>query len=248
MRQPDGMRTPAASPDSSSGVAPSDSTVTPLRLNVAVPPSPVTIAGGRKRSTCSRSAMPRPVQWRLEAVEQLGRAAGPGLALGEVGDGGGEAVDVEAALEPAVALDEPDAALGGQRPQLAAEDDLGGDGRGVHDDDVLELVHGVAQHAHDGRDAAAGGDEQDLRRAGAREHELAHGLVELHDQAGGGLADEVVAHGAARDRLDGDGDAAVGVGDLRGQRVRAPLPDAVDVDADADVLAGTWGASRGRGG
>jgi hypothetical protein len=48
---------------------------------------------------------------------------------------------------------------------------------------------------------------------------------------------QVVADLAAGDGLHRDGDAAVGAGQVGGDRVRAPLPHAVDVDADADVLA-----------
>ena len=58
---------------------------------------------------------------------------------------------------------------------------------------------------------------------------------------GVGAADQVVADLAVRDRLDGDRDAAVGARAV-GQRVGAPLADAVDVDADPDVLA----RARGR--
>ena len=50
--------------------------------------------------------------------------------------------------------------------------------------------------------------------------------------------DHVVADRAARDRLDGDAKQPVGAAGGRGQRVGAPLADAVDVDAEADVLAG----------
>ena len=50
MRHPEGMSTPASSPTSSNGVAPSASTVLPVALNVTSPPSPVTTMPGRKRS------------------------------------------------------------------------------------------------------------------------------------------------------------------------------------------------------
>jgi hypothetical protein len=49
--------------------------------------------------------------------------------------------------------------------------------------------------------------------------------------------DEVVAHQAVGDGLDGDGDAAVAARAV-GERVGPPLAYAVDVDADAEVLAG----------
>ena len=64
---------------------------------------------------------------------------------------------------------------------------------------------------------------------------------------GAGVADEVVADLAVRDRLDGDRDAAVGARAV-GQRVGAPQADAVDVDADADVLAGHVAAPSRRPG
>ncbi len=134
-------------------------------------------------------------------------------------------------------LDQPDAGRGGQRPQLAAEDDVVGGRRGVDQHGVLQLGTRLAQHPHDGRDAAAGGDEQRLGRTGRGEHELAGRLVQLQHQAGASLAHEVVAHDAAGDRLDRDGQAAVGTRG-RGQGVGAPLADALDVDADPDVLPG----------
>ena len=52
---------------------------------------------------------------------------------------------------------------------------------------------------------------------------------------------QVVADLAVGDRLDGDGDAAVGPVEGRGDRVGPPLADAVDVDADAGRTGpGRW--------
>ena len=51
-------------------------------------------------------------------------------------------------------------------------------------------------------------------------------------------ADDVVADLAVRDGLDGDRQQAVGRLAHRGERVGAPVADAVHVDADPDVLAG----------
>ena len=80
-----------------------------------------------------------------------------------------------------------------------------------------------------------------------REHELAR------RPARGGRAcraarraDEVGADQAVRDRLDGDRDAAVGARAV-GQGVGPPLADAVDVDADADVLPGHVAGPVGAG-
>jgi hypothetical protein len=93
----------------------------------------------------------------------------------------------------------------------------------------------VAQHPDDRCDARAGGDEEQLVVVGG-EHELAGRLLEVHQRAGHGLVDEVVADQAVRHGLDGDGDAAVSTRAV-GQRVGAPLADAVDVDPDPEVLA-----------
>ncbi len=54
IRQPDGISTPAASPESSNGSEPSVSTTVPDRLNVTVPPPPPVSSTGRKRSVRSR--------------------------------------------------------------------------------------------------------------------------------------------------------------------------------------------------
>ena len=80
--------------------------------------------------------------------------------------------------------------------------------------------------------------------ARAREGEVAGGLVEHHEGARRGGADQVVRDLAVGDRLGGDRDAARGdagggraVGAV-GQAVGPPVAHAVDVDADPDVLAG----------
>ena len=79
------------------------------------------------------------------------------------------------------------------------------------------------------------------------EGEVAGGLVELDDGADGGPSDQVVADHAVRDRLHGDRDAAVMSLVFGCQRVGPPLPDPVDVDADAHVLAGGVGAPAATG-
>src|SRR6202022_3857655 len=72
--------------------------------------------------------------------------------------------------------------------------------------------------------------------------EFSCGVVELDDGANRGASHEVVGHLAVGDGLDGDRDAAVGPVGVGGQRVGAPLTHAVDIDTDADVLAGRMGA------
>ena len=79
-----------------------------------------------------------------------------------------------------------------------------------------------------------------------RQHELAGRLLEVDERAGPQVVDEVVADQTVGDGLDGDRDEAVGAGAV-GQRVGAPLADAVDVDADPDVLAGDVAGPVGAG-
>ena len=107
IRQPEGIRTPAASPASSSGVAPSDSTVDAACV---VKRDGAAVAGGDDGGPEPLGVQPvghadaGPV--RLEVVEQPGRAARPGLALGEVGDELGQVGDAEHAVGVGVPLDE----------------------------------------------------------------------------------------------------------------------------------------------
>ena len=114
----------------------------------------------------------------------------------------------------------------------------------MHLCDVGQLVEVVAEHAHDGRDAAARGEEEHLRRGGVRQGEVPCGLVEHDEGAGASGPHQVVRDLAVGDGLGCDRDAvrrdagrrrAVGA---VGQAVRPPVTHAVDVDADPDVLPG----------
>ena len=237
MRQPEGISTPASSPASSSDVAPSASTSIVAGGEGHGPAVAGGQDGGAEALGVEALGDPSIGPAALERVEHPGGSAGPGLALVEVADQAGELLGVEHAVGVGVALDELDAPARGQHPQLAGEDDVLGGRRRVHDDDVAELVERVAQHPHHRRDAAAGGDEQDLVRARVGQDELAAGLVEVDEHPDPRAAHDVGADHAFGDRLDGDRDAAVGPVDRRRQRVRAPLAHAVDVEADPDVLA-----------
>ena len=167
-------------------------------------------------------------------------------------------VEVEQAVLVVVPGDEPDGAGGVEGLEVAAEDRVGPAGRDVEDDDVvvgaaLGAEHAgvgggeeVAQHADDRRDAGAGGDEEQLADQVVGEHELALGLLEVDQGAGLAVVHEVVADQAVGDGLDGDRDQPVGARAV-GQGVGAPLADAVDVDADAEVLAGHVAGPVGAG-
>ena len=246
------MRTPASSAASRIGVAPSASSVVPVLANETVPPSPVDQDGRAEALGVQPvgDAGRRPVL--LERLEHPDRPAGPGRRARA--DPGTSAAMAAASSIPAVSVCcstsriRPSAA---RSRSSAPKIDVVGGRRRVHQDDVGQrVVRVVAQHAHHRRDAGAGGDEQRLgralRRAGTNSPAawsswmIVPGLGPVH---------QVVADLAARDRLDGDADAAVGAGQVGGQRVGAPLADAVDVDADPHVLARACaGASRGRAG
>ena len=254
IRQPLGISIPASSAASRMGVAPSRSSVVP-ELKVTVPPSP---GSTRAVRNCSVVRLrPAAVVVRGEGVEQAGRAAGEGLALGEVGDQVGEVVDVEDAVLVVVPRDEADRAGGVERLEVADEDRVGVARCDVDDHDVvvgaaLRAQHAVvgareevAQHADDRRDAGPGGDHEVLAALG-RQHELTGRLLEVDQGAGSRLVDEVVADEAVGDGLDGDRDAAVAARAV-GERVGAPLAYAVDVDADAEVLAGHVAGPVGAG-
>ena len=139
IRQPDGIRTPAASPASSSVWSPGASrTVAGLGEGDGA-----TVAGGddgRAESFGVQAlghAVVVPVL--LECVEHAGRSACPGLALGEVVDQFVELGGVEHAVGVGVLLDQADSALAGQHAQFAAEDHVVGGGGAVHDHDVVDV-------------------------------------------------------------------------------------------------------------
>ena len=95
----------------------------------------------------------------------------------------------------------------------------------------------VAQHAHDRGDAGARGDEQQPCPAAARAARSRRPPGRAGPRAGPGRCTRWLLTLPSGIALTVIADAAVGaVG--RGQRVGPPLADAVDVDADADVLAG----------
>ena len=130
--------------------------------------------------------------------------------------------------------------LRGEAAELVAEDDLVGLAGRVQQDDVghLAALVEVAQHAHDRRDPAAGADEQQLGRAavsGARTRprrrpaRRSSRASPCRTRYGDTLPSSTCLTVIAMQPV-----LAVGV---RGQRVRAPVADAVDVDADPHVLA-----------
>ena len=86
-----------------------------------------------------------------------------------------------------------------------------------HHDVAVTVRRHVAQHPHHRGDAAAGGDEQELGCRRCVQREISGRLIEMHNSSYRCAVHEVIAHDALADGLDGDADAAVGAGDLRGQ-------------------------------
>ena len=106
---------------------------------------------------------------------------------------------------------------------------------------AVELAH----HAHDRGDPAAGADEERLlgERVGQAEGPL--DLAEVDHRVLADLAGEVRRHLALLDALDGDRDEVPRVVGVGGDRVGAPVADAVDLGADPQVLAGLVAGPRG---
>ena len=73
--------------------------------------------------------------------------------------------------------------------------------------------------------------------SGVGQHEGAFDAAEPDQVAGPGAAHQVGRDLAGLDQFRGDRDAAVGAAGVGGQRVGAPVVDAVDDDADPQVLA-----------
>jgi len=124
--------------------------------------------------------------------------------------------------------------------QLVAEDGVVlGVGR-VQVHDVAQAIAALerAEHAHDRRDAAAGGDEQQLLGDLVGEHERALDPTETYERPGLGVAVEERRDLAVPDQLGGDRDAPVRAPGVRRQRVRAPMVDPVDDHPDPQVLTG----------
>ena len=171
MRQPLGIRTPASSAASRIGVAPSGSTSVPdFGEGDACRPRR---APTRAVRNCSvTSSRPGRLVVGRERVEQPGRAARQGAALGRSGTSVAEVVDVEDAVHVVVPRDQADRAGVGERVQVAAEDRVAARwarrgrrrcrgpccGRAQHAG--VGAREQVAQHADDRRDAGAGGDEE----------------------------------------------------------------------------------------
>jgi hypothetical protein len=167
------MSTPGGLAGVEQGVAPSASTVMACSRKETVPPSPVTSTDGRNRSVCRRSAMPRAAKWSSRASSM---PVGPQAQVSRSARSGTSAASPSVLSMPSTSVCfstsriAPSAASARSSPAKMTSSD---GRRRVDDDDVVELGDGPAQHPHHGGDAAAGGDEQGLRRPRVRQHEVA---------------------------------------------------------------------------
>ncbi len=128
----------------------------------------------------------------------------------------------------------------GELGEVLAEDHPVGGPRRVDVDHVAELPAAIErpQHRHDRRDPGAGADEEELARRRVGHVEGAFDAAEPDDVPGPRAVHQVGRDDAAVDALRGDADQAVGTAGVGGQRVGAPVVDALDDDADPQVLAG----------
>ena len=93
-----------------------------------------------------------------------------------------------------------------------------------------------SQHRHDGCDATAGSDEQECFRGRVRQREVAFGRLQANDGARFDAVDQVGGQEALGGGFHGDRDVLVAAFGNRRQRIRPPVPFAVDAQTDADVL------------
>ena len=231
-----------------SACAPSLRASTPLLVKRIVPPSPCSASPlpmiGWKRSMCRRVASrPRAPSASTSASSISAGPADERLALAPVGAelGRGRSGVMRPCSPVSCTCRRKPGWRVVQRAQLVAEDHVVRGARGVEVHDVVEVLAALeaAQHAHDRRDPAAGADEEQLRRQRVGQHERPLDAAEADDRRPAARAlHEVGRDLALLDELRGDPDAAVGAAGVGGQRVGAPVVDAVDDHADAQVLAG----------
>jgi hypothetical protein len=178
----------------------------------------------------------------LHRVDQLARAREEGLAIAPVR---ADVVEIHRhkprVLAREVFVKRVARVARAHRAQVLAEDHLIGLARAVNVQDVAERVAALefADHAPDRCHAAAGADEQGTLGERLGQAELAFDIAKKHHRPGLRLPREIRRHLSAVDVLDGDRHQPLGMIGVGCERVRAPVADAVDLDADPQVLAGT---------
>ena len=204
---------------------------------MTVPPSPVAITVGRKRSTCSRSAAPASAQCAPEVVEHLVRPAGPGLPLGQVGDQLGQLGRGDPAVGAGVPLDQPDPAGGGERRAARRRRRRRrASGAECTTTTSSSSCRALRSMPMTGVMPLPAVTNSTFAGRGGRQGEVAGRLVQVHEHARRrALRIRWLLTAPSRTALTVTDEPAPGGA---GHRVRAPQPYAVDVDADPHVLAG----------
>src|SRR3954447_18940076 len=173
-------------------------------------------------------------------VEHRRRAARPGLAFDPVRHHVVQVLQREHAHRFGDLLVQPERlVLFSHRVQLVSEQNVALGRRRVDQMDIGHAVSSVQhpQHAHDGSQPRTAGQEEDLLGRRVRQNEVALGCRESDYGPRGEPADQVLGQEAFGHRFDRDADGGVVFGRDRGERVGPPVPAAVDLYADADVLA-----------
>src|SRR6185437_12172363 len=176
-----------------------------------------------------------------ERLEQAGRPAQERLALAPVRADRLHVVRRQASVRAGQAQVQPVAAVRAAQPrELAAEDHALARARAVHVDDIAQLALTLepAQHAGDRRDAAAGADEEQPLGRRLWQHEGAFDAAQAHHRSRLHARVEERRDLALLDELGRDRDQPVRPARLGGERVGAPVVNAVDGDAETHVLAG----------
>ena len=246
MRQPCGSSAPACSPATSSGVVPSASTSLPLASEAGRGRRPRRRRPRRRRGGSARGSVARAAPARSKrSVSASSRPAGPQAqvsALAPVGHAPVQLGDVPPAVPIVVVLVQRVARMvARERAQITAEDRVLGRRGEVHVRGVGQAARSPgerSQHPHHRRHAAAGRDEQQrmlerlaegrtprsAARAGPACPRRAW-LTRCSDTSPPGMRLTVMAMRPSRAPRH------------RRERVGAPVANAVDVDADAHVLA-----------
>ena len=200
--------------------------------------SPIT---GWKRSIASRLGSPSAAQWSTRASSS---SRGPEAKVWRTRQSGqirSRSLGRDPPLGPGQPQVQPVAAVAGvELGEPLGEDHILGAAGGVDVDRVGELVAALerAQHRDDRRHAGAGADEEELARRRLGDEEGPFDPAEPDQVAGPRGAHQVGRDDAGVDQLRGDADQPVGAAGVGGQRVGAPVVDALDDDPDPQVLAG----------
>ena len=242
IRQPNGIWIPTFSPASRSEVAPSISMVLSEIAKVTVPPSPpLSVRAMANRSMCRVVGQSRGIPHRFDRVEHGGGTARPRRPLRQSGTRSSRLSKSSLPSCLGQLQVQPIAGLADlQFAQFVVEDHASAEGaewmctmsgrcpRALSERSIA--ISGVMPlPALTNRIFGGGGSGSAKSPLGAASRTIVPGVTPLT------RCEDREPFGR---RLDGDRDALLVPHRHRGQRVRAPVPPAIDAQADPDVLAG----------